>query len=173
MSIITDLLMITLPAGLVLYGMYLVAHNFLSKQMEQSQLKVQLKNKEQITPVRLSAYERLTLLLERISPSNLILRLNNSAYNAAQFREVLLQSIREEYNHNLSQQLYVSDTGWQLTHQAVEEVIGDINKAAQQVGPEESASALGKRIFEVHISREDDPIALALKTLKAEISTLF
>ena len=134
---------------------------------------LRMKNQETVLPIRLQAYERMCLFLERISPNNLVLRLNNNNYNVREFQQVLLSEIRQEYNHNLSQQVYMSDESWNLTKKAMEEVVVVINTAADTLDGDRSSLELSKRIFELMMDKEVDPIVLALSHMKDEIRQTF
>jgi hypothetical protein len=96
---------ILIPASVVLYAVYLMVRAFISKELEMKRLEVRGRSIETLLPTRLQAYERMTLFLERISPQNLLVRLNNPAYTAQDFQKILLDEIRNEYNHNVSQQV--------------------------------------------------------------------
>ena len=109
MEYIADLLKIVLPAGLVIYGMYLTVMSFLNKEREKLLVDLKTQNTQTILPIRLQAGERLCLLLERITPNNLIRRVNNPTFSAADLHRQLLTEVREEFNHNLAQQVYFSD----------------------------------------------------------------
>ncbi len=84
---------ILIPASLVLYAVYLVVRSFITREIGWKKLEVRTRSIETILPVRLQAYERITLFLERISPQNLLIRLNNPAYTARDFPKVLLDEI--------------------------------------------------------------------------------
>src|SRR5882762_3337387 len=103
---------ILIPASVVLYAVYLMVRVFITREIELKKLEVRSRSIETILPARLQAYERITLLLERISPQNLLIRLNNPAYSARDFQKILLDEIRNEYNHNASQQIYMSEEVW-------------------------------------------------------------
>ncbi len=164
---------IIIPAAIVLYAMYLVVNSFLQKEFEKRLIDIKLKNTEVVLPIRLQAYERLSLFLERISPNNLVLRLNNSGYSAKQFQQILQNEVREEYNHNLSQQVYVGDEVWDFVKNAKEDVITVINKAAEKVTDESKSIDLAKEIFELMMQKQRDPITVALGKLKEEIRVMF
>lgn len=134
-----------------------------------------VKNSQVIFPLRLQAYERLCLLLERIDPNNLIVRLSDVAINvsAIQFQQVLLKEIREEYNHNLAQQMYMSQETWDRVKSAVFEVQSLINQSAGKVGAEASGQDLAKAVFEEIITTDAQPVEKALRLLKSEVRTLF
>ncbi|MCS6823565.1 MAG: hypothetical protein NZ529_04655 [Cytophagaceae bacterium] len=173
MELVTDLIKILLPAAAVLYAMYLTVRSFLTKDFERRLIDIRIKNNEIVLPIRLQAYERMALFLERISPHNLVMRVNESSYNAYELQQRLVMEIREEYNHNLSQQVYMSDQAWELIKNAKEEVISIINTAASNVPSEAKSIELAKMIFEKLIQRPEEPTTRALKFLKNEIRQSF
>jgi len=164
---------IVIPAVIVMYAMFLVMRSFLMKDRESKLLDIRVKNNEIVMPIRLQAYERMCLFLERINPHNLIPRLNLSEYTSREFQQILLKEIREEYNHNLSQQVYMTDESWGMIKNAMEEVIMIINQAADQLKEEAKSIDLAKAIFEDIMERKIDPIDYPLKNLKDEIREVF
>ncbi|MEM8966061.1 MAG: hypothetical protein AAGE93_06560 [Bacteroidota bacterium] len=172
-SVIIEFIKILLPAAAVLYAMYITVKSFLNKEIAEQMNSLKAKGVETMLPIRLQAYERLSMLLERISPNNLILRLNDSSYSAKEFQHVLTTSVREEYNHNLSQQIYVGDQVWQLTTQAVEDIIATVNQAADALHPEARSLDLAKKALEIQAQREISPIVQALVEIKREVRELF
>ncbi|MDJ1469817.1 MULTISPECIES: hypothetical protein [Xanthocytophaga] len=173
MSYVLELLKILLPAGLVLYAMFLTMQSFLTKQFEQKLIEVKSKNIDLVLPIRLQAYERMCLFLERIAPNNLIRRVNNAEYNATELHSLLLSEVREEFNHNLSQQVYMSDEAWTQIKSAMEEIIVLINDSASNIPPDARGIELAKRIFEQLIEQNVDPTSRALKFIKDEIRVVF
>ncbi|MDP1623658.1 MAG: hypothetical protein Q8M08_15135 [Bacteroidales bacterium] len=128
---------------------------------------------QMILPLRLQAYERFVLFLERIHPSNLILRLNSPDLSALQLQSLLVRTIREEFEYNLSQQLYISGNSWDLIKNAKEESIAMINQASSGLAENAPASDLVKRVFEVAISRGKLPVETTLEEIKKELQRLF
>lgn len=173
MEVVSDLFKILLPAGLAVLGMYLVVETMLKKQFEKSVLELRSKNVEITLPIRLQAYERIALLLERISPHNLILRINQPEMRTIDLQTQMVLEIREEFNHNLSQQIYMSEVAWGLVRNTVEDVISVINIAAQQIEPESPSIELARKIFEQIIIQQADPSQKALTHLKEEIAQVF
>lgn len=172
MDYITELIKILVPALLVMYAMFLVVRNFLQKQFDQKLIEVKLKNTETTLPLRLQAYERMALLLERISPNNMLLRLSEPSISAFEFQHLLQKEIREELNHNLSQQVYISDEGWKKTKAAVNEVVAIIQGAAEKMNEKNNAIDLAEAIFDLMIKENKEPIADALLFIKAEARQL-
>lgn len=173
MDFITELLKILLPAGLVLYAMYLTVQTFVSKQFAEKQFELKAETARTLLPIRLQAYERMTLFLERISPNNLLLRTNGQAVNVLDFQQILLSEIREEFNHNLSQQVYMSHEAWNHIRQAFNQVMTIINAAAQSLPGDMPAVELSRKVFEIILQQQIDPTAEALQYLKDEVQTNF
>ena len=162
-----------LLACIVTFGIYLTITTVANKIFDKQKGEARLKNVEITLPLRLQAYERMCLFLERISPNNLLLRLVPSAMSALELQQILLHEIREEYNHNVAQQLYISSNAWEQITNAMNETVAAINKAATEVSPEAPPSDLAKKIFAQVIEKEIQPAAHALKVLKDEIRMVF
>jgi len=164
---------ILIPASLVLYAVYLTVRSFIAKEIELKKLEIRTRSIETILPARLQAYERMTLFLERIAPQNLLIRLNNSEFKARMFQHVLLDEIRNEYNHNASQQIYMSESAWTQLRNAKEDLVIIINEAATSMTAESTSIDLSKKIFEIVMDRKEDLIALSLNSLRDEIQQTF
>ena len=164
---------IIIPASLVLYAVFLTVRSFIAKEIELKKLEVRTRSIETILPARLQAYERMTLFLERISPQNLLIRLNNPGYSARDFQKVLLDEIRNEYNHNVSQQVYMSEEVWNQIRNAKEDLIIMINEAASELPVEATSIDLSKKIFEAIMDKNVDLIAHGLTELRKEIQQTF
>jgi hypothetical protein len=126
-----------------------------------------------ILPLRLQAYERFVLFLERIHPSNLVMRMNSPEMSALQLQSLLVRTIREEFEYNLSQQLYVSGNSWELIKNAKEETIALINNASSGLNENAGSGELVKMIFEVAIAKGKLPVDTALAEIKKELQRLF
>ena len=173
MEYLADLLKIVLPAGLVIYGMYLTIMSFMKKDREKMLVDLKTQNSKTVLPVRLQAGERLCLLLERITPNNMIRRVNNPEYSARDLYSQLLNEVREEFNHNLSQQVYFSDETWEKVRRAVESVITLVNTAMQDMNDDSRGIDLAKRVFQHSLDQKSDAIQVALKSVKSEIRIFF
>jgi hypothetical protein len=168
-----ELAKILLPSILIMYAMYLTIRSFLRKEFERKLIDLRTKNTEMVLPLRLQAYERMCIFLERISPANLFPRVNQPMYTADEFRHILVKEVREEFAHNLSQQIYMSDVSWQTIRQAMEEIILLINQSAENLKETDSGLDLTRIVFEKIIHQQLDPTALALKIIKDEIRVIF
>jgi hypothetical protein len=162
-----------IPASVVLYAVFLVVKAFVTKEIDLKKLEVRSRSIETILPIRLQAYERITLFLERISPQNILLRLSDANYSAKDFQKLLLDELRNEYNHNVSQQVYMSEDVWNLVRNAKEDLLVMINEASSKMAEDSRSLDLSKKIFELAMERKVDPIGHALSELKKEIQQTF
>ena len=170
---IAEILKYTLPALFVFLATYLV----MSKMVKSEQLRLKaenvLNNQKFITPIRLQAYERMVLLMERISPQSLIMRTQRQNITNQELQSALLKTIRSEFEHNMAHQLYISDKAWEMVRMAKEDCIKFINQTALQTKPDGNSLQLCKLVLESTMDRELDPTTKAINYLKEEIRTLF
>lgn len=125
--------------------------------------------KKEVLPLRLQAYERVILLIERVNPANMLLRLLEPGLSAKDFQQVLIDEIRAEYQHNITQQLYVSDVAWSITERIKDNTVALIRNAGEGLPATASAKELSAVIF-AHIAELDEnPYSLALKSVKNEL----
>lgn len=173
MDALFNVLIAVLPSAIV----FLTAFFFLKKMTENEYRKqmIELKSNLQknIIPLRLQAYERITIFLERIHPNAITMRVYKQGMSARLLQAELLKSIRTEYEHNVAQQIYMSKPVWDGVKAAKEETIKIINIAAARVGDEASGADLSKMIIDMSSQLEKIPSDLALEILKREVKTLF
>lgn len=167
------ILAVTIPSLIVFLTAYLLIKQLLRSNFQEKKLEQVLNNSKITTPIRLQAYERIILLLERISPDNLIMRLSNPNISNQDMHASLLKAIRAEYEHNLSQQVYVSNNAWEMTVNAKEQVIKLVNMAALQVKKENSSIELCKLILEIVVEENSTPTKNAVKIIKEEARMTF
>ncbi len=155
--------------GIVGFVFFLVFFSFKIFGKNTSDSKQATDKQNTITPLRLQAYERMVLFLERIKPNNLLLRIGNTDLQSIDFQRILLQEIREEYNHNLAQQIYMSQESWEKVQASMQEVMVLINTAASEIPQDSSALNLSKKIFEKMLSEGKEPCHDAILFLKKEL----
>ena len=168
MNDLFELLKYVVPSLIVLAAAYYLLKLFLDKEAEKNQVQLRLDMQKISLPVRMQAYERLVLLLERIEPAGLLVRTNMSGMTAYQLQTALVQSVRSEFEHNLSQQLYVSARAWELVRNAREETIKRINTAAMQLPAEATSADLASLILMNDMDTEHSAVKAALDLLKSE-----
>lgn len=170
---IIDLLKYSIPLFLVFGFIYFILNNYLKENYRIRALDLKQTNQSAITPIRLQAYERLVMYLERITPSNLILRVHKPGMTAIHLQAELIKSIRTEYEHNISQQIYMSNASWELIKSSKEEIIKVVNAAAHKVGEDADGLELCKILFDITMNVEKLPTQIAIDYIKKEIRQSF
>jgi hypothetical protein len=169
MNVLVEVLKYTLPALLVLLLAYGLVVRFLRQERWQREHHYAGEQRKDWVKKKLLAYERILLFLERINPEHLVMRLAGDYPDALSLQQALLQSIRDEYEHNLVQQLYVSDAAWQAATDARNQVVQWINEAARLTDHQALASQLATTILQLAIQTKKDPIAAAIETIKQDV----
>ncbi|HOO18722.1 MAG TPA: hypothetical protein PK296_00870 [Paludibacteraceae bacterium] len=167
------ILEIILPALLVLLTAYLLLDKLLRNEEKKRNFEIFKNNVSIITPIRLRAYERLIILLERTAPNKLILNVLKPNMTNFDLQTELLNTIRQEFAHNLSQQIYVSNELWNYIQATEESLLRLINMCASQCNPADSANVLAEKIIEVYNASEHTPTEQAIEKLKAEVRSYF
>jgi len=142
---------------------------FLDREEKQQLLSIRRDNRKISIPLRLQAYERCVLLMERIGFSSLLLRVARPGMDVQQFQSALLQSIREEFEHNLSQQIYISEDAWARVRKATEDSIRTINSAMAACQPGDQATILAAVILEAENEGRGPAIPETLEFLRKEV----
>jgi hypothetical protein len=172
MELLADILKMLLPATLVLIGVYITVRTLIVKQLERDLINIRSASEQTTLPLRLQAYERLSLFLERINPTSLVIRANNPEFNVLELKLQLLNIIGEELNHNLSQQIYVSEELWAIVKASRDNVLTLIETAADNLEPQAPSMALIEQIFGIMVQSGQDPTAMGLNAIRAEAKQL-
>jgi hypothetical protein len=168
-----DILKYILPSTIVFLAVFLVLKKHLDTQLKSQVITGRQGLQSTVLPIRLQAYERMVLLLERITPQNLVMRVNNNAATAGQMHQELLASIRAEFEHNLTQQVYISKGAWEAVKRAKEETIKMINIAATKVNDNAKGVELSKMVLEMSMQIEKMPTQVAIDFIKEEARSFF
>lgn len=173
MTEILEILKYILPSLIVFFTAYLLLRIYLKNEEKKKKLELSMNRTETLLPLRLQAFERLVLLLERISPDSLVMRFKNTKLNVAQLQNELINNVRTEFEHNLSQQTYISIQAWEKIKMARSEIIKLINTSAAELKPNDQGINLSKRILEKAMNMQNSPTQEALQFLKNEVRDLF
>lgn len=126
---------------------------------EFSAMKKELAERKNVEPetlrLRLQAYERIALLAERISLQSLLSRNNNASLTYRQMQSSLIDSIKQEYEYNISQQIYVSPEVWRAINNLKEQNIYIVNQLASTLPPQASGMDLNKHIIDYLINNSN------------------
>lgn len=161
---------------LIFLGVLGIQHMTYRQEEKKRHFELQKESKKVISPIRMRAYERLTLLLERTEPETMIKDLMTNPdwiqRTVTDTQRELLQRLRLEFDHNLSQQVYVSDEVWQRILLARDEMAAFINQMAIQLKPNSTTMDYFKTLIQAYHMNGDTPHELALQALKDEARRL-
>jgi len=168
-----EILKYTIPALIVFVSIYFTMKSFYENEDRRRKLEIKASNQKLITPIRLQAYERVVLFLERISVDNLIVRINKPTMTNGQLHTEILMQIRIEFEHNLAQQVYLSHEAWEAARTAKENTLKLINTIASKLPPDQPSFDLCKAVLEFLPQLEKNPTKIAIEFIKSEAAQLF
>ena len=171
-AIMIEILKYCLPALCVLLATWIVMHKFYKSEAEKRLWELKRLSQKEISPLRMRAYERLVLLLERTTPEHMLMDLNLAEMTPLQVQAQLMHTIRQEFDHNLSQQIYVSDEVWSMIENAKQQTVAFVNSIAQQMPEGSSALDYAKTLITAYRTNGDTPNDIALQALRNEAKTL-
>ena len=172
MEITADILKMAIPALIVFFTAWVILNKMIKNDQDKRRQEIILQNSRTVTPIKLQAYERIVLFLERISLESLLVRVSTSDMKATQLHSALLSTIRSEFEHNLSQQIYMSPQAWEVVRNARSNMIKIINSEAEQMPVNAPAMVLSKQLLEKIMELETEPTRAAIDYLKGEISRM-
>ena len=173
MELFLELLKYALPAIVVLVAVYVMLSSFFREEENRRMFQIRKETAKAALPLRLQAYERYTLLLERITPINLVMRIAPGKQSLKSYQSTLITAIRQEYEHNVAQQIYVSAEAYSLIKTAKDTTISIINQSVGQMEAEATAEDLAKRLLSLSIEKDLMPTQRAIEFLKEEVIKLF
>lgn len=132
---------------------------------------IQKEAQNKLMPMRLQAYERITLFLERMDPNKLLIRVRPFSDEVSKYEELLIRNIEQEFDHNLSQQIYVSSECWNLVNAAKNATIHIIRQGAMHE-KEQDADAMCEWLLR-NFMEEVTPSQKALVYVRKEVSEMF
>lgn len=165
-----DIIKFTISGLIVFFVGWYMVREYLDRQKSQNNREIKLASMAHTLPLKLQAYERITLFLERINPTNLLVRLHVAGFSAREMQNVILSDIRAEYQHNISQQIYVTDTSWHVVKKMKDETIGMIHNAVTGL-PDTASSVELSKVILTHLANLEDenPYEKALEIVKQEV----
>ena len=168
--VLLEVIKYTVPALIVFLTVYYMMKKHYSNQYNLRLLEINKENKEQVMPLKLQAYERLALFCERIRPDQLIYRLNGPGMKAGELRNALLISIQKEYEHNLTQQIYISDNLWKIITLSKNELINLVGRSS--TSDSEESNALAEEIIQSFNQLTINPVNQSLLAIKKEVELI-
>lgn len=173
MEVFLEILKYALPSIFLLIMTYMMLSNFVDNEEKRRSYFLKKETQKSALPIRMQAYERMSLFLERINPDRLLVRVSSKNLTVSQYQGLLNAQIRQEFEHNFSQQIYISDEAWSFIVNAKSSVVGMINNWAQELEPDAPGSKLRQHILNKVMEMENFPTKRALAYLKSEVRRNF
>ncbi|WP_296317800.1 hypothetical protein [Winogradskyella sp. UBA3174] len=168
---IIELLFSLLPALLVGAIAYYFFKQHIENEAGRRRYLLQRDMQKDALPLRLQAYERMALFLERISPTKLLTRIHPTSSYKDDYEILLIASIQQEFEHNLSQQIYVSDECWNIILAAKNTTIQLIRKA-NMLENTDTANKL-REVILTDLMDKQAPSNTALSFIKQEVGEMW
>lgn len=172
MEVLLDILQITVPSLLVFLTAWLLMRNMIRNDQDKRRQEIILQSGRTITPIRLQAYERIVLFLERISLESLLMRINTPGMSAAELHSALLNTIRSEFEHNLSQQIYMTQQAWEVVKNARSNSIKLINTEFEKAPEKATAMEFSRQLLGMVMQLEKEPTKTAIEYIKNEVARI-
>ena len=163
-----EVLKIILPALIVLATTYVLLKNYLDKQYDLKTIEYKESQQRITLPMKLQAYERLSLFTERINLPSLVFRLRAEGSTVTAFRVALMMAVQQEYEHNITQQIYVSRNLWEILRLAKDNVVNIVDEVAETLDPNADADELGARLLQFADQQSVTMQTKALEAIKKE-----
>lgn len=166
---------ITLFAGVfaALLAIYYVLKTDIQRFFNLKSIELNKDAKAQLLPLRLQAHERLILFVDRINPANLLVRLHQQGIGIGALQAGILNEIRSEYQHNITQQLYLDATTWTVVRKLKDDTIAMMNNAVQGLPADANGIELSKSVLQHMATISENPYDLTIELIKKDIEKLF
>ena len=172
METLLDILQITVPALMVFLAAFFTMRGMIRNDQDKRRQEIILNNTKTITPIRLQAYERIVLFLERISLESLLVRTSSPGMSASQLHSAMLTAIRSEFEHNLSQQIYMSQQAWEVVKDARSNTLRFINTQFEAMNEKATALEFSKQLLEKVMELDKEPTKTAIEYIKSEVARM-
>ncbi|NUN99837.1 MAG: hypothetical protein HUU01_04385 [Saprospiraceae bacterium] len=154
LSFMLEIIKLTVPGLLVFFTTYYLLRQYLNGQLRLKQVENKQNHQQTTIPLRLQAYERLSLFCERIALPNLLLRVRKEGMTVAELKLSLILAIQMEYEHNITQQVYVSQQLWQIIKIARDNTVGFVSAVAENLDHKGDGRELAELILR-HLANQD------------------
>ncbi|RLD20856.1 MAG: hypothetical protein DRI69_05490 [Bacteroidetes bacterium] len=167
-----EVILLMIPVLIVFGAIYLLFRQFFQNQYKLQVGLAASSRGESATRLKLQAYERLMLFCERIAVKSLLLRLQSTQMSAIDLQSAIVIAVQQEFEYNLSQQLYVSDRLWMIIDLAKNQVIEIVVHVGSNVSPDAPAEDLSKQLLLFIESQKNSPVETAKAAIKKESSLI-
>ena len=168
MAAFLEILKYCIPALIVFATVYFVMKKYLDQQYNLKSLEMRKDQFDKTLPLKINAYERLALFCERISVENLAYRLSNTNNTAQSLGQAMLISIQQEYEHNMSQQIYISEKLWEIIALTKVNIQAQITDAISEMNSQNTSAALINYL----LNSNGDPAKMARTAIREELQLI-
>lgn len=172
-QILIDVVILFAGVFTALMAVYYILKGDIQRFFNLKTIELNKETRAHILPLRLQAHERLIIFVDRINPANLLVRLHQQGIDLATLQAGILSEVRAEYQHNITQQLYVDPVTWGVVRKLKDDTIGMINNAVQGLPAGSNGIELSKAILQHMASIDENPYDLTLELIKKDIARLF
>ncbi|RCH55034.1 hypothetical protein DJ568_11220 [Mucilaginibacter hurinus] len=171
--LLLDTIRYTLPGlAMVIVAFYLIKP-YLDRYEKVKLLMLKKSQGSHTITLQLQAYERVVLFIERINPANMLLRLNAPSFAATELHAMILTEIRNEFQHNVTQQIYISERAWAVVKKVKNDTLTVINNAAYELPENAGGLELAKAIMSRFSQVEENLYESAAALLRRDAEQLF
>lgn len=157
-----------LPAAVTGFVAYYMFNGFLKNQSSEKKIEILTQKKKDSLPIKLQAYERMLLFCERINPVKMLVRIKPISENTKEYLQLVIANIEQEFEHNLVQQIYISDETWMSVLAAKSAIINKLKLVAETAN---SANDLRENTL-IEYSKKLPPTETAISFIKSEVKKL-
>lgn len=157
-----------LPAAVTGFVAYYMFNGFINTKVSEKKLELLAQQKKEALPIKLQAYERLLLFCDRINPIKMLMRVPPISTNTNDYLQLLIANIEQEFEHNLVQQIYISEETWTAIYAAKNAVINKLKQVAEKSS---SANDLRENVL-IDYSKTTPPTETAIDFIKNEVRKL-
>lgn len=172
MDLFFDIVRTTIPALIVFFTVYFLIREYNNSQAKIAHIKIQESiARKEVNPSKIAAYERLALFCERIKINKLIVRLRSSEVTVESLQNAMISAVRQEYDHNVTQQIYISHKLWEIITIAKNETISIIRDASVNTENDKTDTFIDN-LFNEMKKRGTDPLEKALYAIREEVKSI-
>jgi len=172
-QVLTDIIILFAGIFIALMAVYYMLKNDIQRFFNLKNIELNKESRAHILPLRLQAHERLIIFIDRINPANLLVRLHQQGIAIATLQAGILNEIRSEYQHNITQQLYINSVTWGVVRKLKDDTIAMVNNAVQGLPADVNGIELSKAILQHMASIDENPYDLTIELIKKDIHMLF
>ncbi|WP_293304192.1 hypothetical protein [Pedobacter sp. UBA5917] len=172
-QILLDVVILFAGVFAALIAIYYVLKSDIQRFFNLKNIELNKESRAHILPLRLQAHERLIIFIDRINPANLLVRLHQQGIAIGTLQAGILNEVRSEYQHNITQQLYLDSITWNVVRKLKDDTIAMINNAVQGLPADANGIELSKAILQHMAGIEENPYDLTIELIKKDIQRLF